>query len=108
MEEKNSGFFAKLSNITGVPIPDIVSTPILLLLVVSVGGWLIGPILYSRGNEIGRYLVWTFFGTMGVTELAHFIFPLFLPESYGYFPGMLSVVVLAPMAWYSMYQISRS
>ncbi len=107
VEEKVSGFFARLSEITGVPIPEIVSFSIILLLVASVGAWLLGPYLYSRGLAFGQYLVWTFFASMGITELAHFVIPLLTPEPYGYFPGMLSVVVLAPAAWYSMWIITR-
>jgi len=37
-----------------------------------------------------------FYTAMGITELAHFFFPFFSAEPYGYFPGMASVVILAP------------
>lgn len=46
------------------------------------------------------------FTAMGVTELAHFAFPLFVAEPNGYFPGMASVVVLAPVAWWGMWRLS--
>lgn len=107
VEEKVFGFFAKLSELTGVPVPEIASPPIVLLLVMSVGAWFLGPLLYSRGHAFGHYLVWTFFASMGITELAHFVLPLFAPEPYGYFPGMLSVIPLAPVAWYSMWSLTR-
>jgi len=44
---------------------------------------------------------------MGITELAHFVFPSFTNKAYGYFPGMASVVLLAPVAWWGMYRLSR-
>ena len=72
VEEKVSGFFATLADMTGVPIPEIVSVPIILLLLFSVLGWLIGPILYKRNISFGYYLVWTFFASMGITELPPF------------------------------------
>lgn len=107
VEEKISGFFAVLSEITGVAIPQIGSVPVILLLSVSVGAWLAGPFFFSRGYEFGRYLVWTFFASMGITELAHFVFPFFTPQPYGYFPGMLTVIVLGPVAWYSMWRLTK-
>lgn len=107
IEEKKSGFFMKLSEMTGVPIPEITSAPIIILLIISVGAWLLGPFLYSRGHEIGKYLVWTFFASMGVTELAHFVLPLFVVGPYGYFPGMLSVLALAPVSWIAMWKMSH-
>lgn len=107
VEEKVSGFFDELARMTGVPIPEIVSAPIILLVLISVGAWIIGPWLASKGSAFGSYLVWTFFASMGITELAHFILPFFRDEAYGYFPGMLSVVALAPVAWYGIYKFSN-
>lgn len=49
-----------------------------------------------------------FFASMEITELGQFVFPFFTQEPYGYFPGMLSVFLLAPMAWYSMWSLSRN
>ncbi len=107
VEEKVSGFFDELAEMTGVPVPDIVSIPIILLVLISVGAWIIGPWLASNGYAFGIYLVWTFFASMGITELAHFVLPFFRDEPYGYFPGMLSVLVLAPVAWYGIYKFSN-
>jgi hypothetical protein len=107
VEEKVSGFFDVLAEMTGVSKPEVVSLPIILLLILSVGAWLFGPFLASRENQTGKYLVWTFFASMGITELAHFIFPLFRDVPYGYFPGMISVIFLAPVAWYGIYKYSR-
>lgn len=107
LEEKVMGFFDRLSEITGVDTPAITSVPVVLLVLLSVGAWLAIPFLVKRGNETGYYLAWTFFAAMGITELAHFIFPLFTHEPYGYFPGMASVILLAPCAWWGMYRLSR-
>lgn len=107
IEEKVFGFFDKLSDITGVPVPEITSVPIILLVLTSVGAWLSVPFLYARGYAFGYYLAWTFFAAMGITELAHFIFPFFTNEGYGYFPGMASVFILAPFAWWGMYRLTR-
>lgn len=106
-EEKMMGFFAKLSLITGVPTPDIVSFPIIMLVLTSVGAWLSVPILVKRGHPFGYYLAWTFFAALGITELAHFLFPLFTNDPYGYFPGMASVIPMAPFAWYGMYRLVK-
>ena len=108
IEEKVSGFFAALSNITKVPVPEITSIPVILLVLISVGAWLLVPFLINRGYAFGYYLAWTFFAAMGITELAHFIFPFFTPAPYGYFPGMLSVLLLAPVAWRGMWRLSRT
>ncbi|WP_206110744.1 hypothetical protein [Pannonibacter phragmitetus] len=59
----------------------------------------------ARGYAFGHYLAWTFFVSMGVIELAHFVFPLFGGRSYGYFPGMATVVLLAPVAWWGIYRM---
>ncbi len=106
VEEKMMGFFARLSEITHVPTPEIDSVPVILLVVLSVGAWLAIPVLVRRGHAFGYYLAWTFFAALGITELAHFIFPFFTDEPYSYFPGMASVVVLAPIAWWGMYRLS--
>lgn len=107
VEERVSGFFAVLSDITGVAVPEILSFPIILLLIVLIGVWILGPRLYQRGYEFGHYLVWTFFASMGITELAHFVLPLFTQAPYGYFPGMVSVFFLAPVAWFAMWRLTQ-
>lgn len=107
VEEKVMGFFARLAEITGVSTPKITSLPVILLVLASVGAWLAIPVLASRNYAFGYYLAWTFFASMGVTELAHFIFPLFTNSPYGYFPGMATVLVLAPFAWWGMYRMLK-
>ena len=105
-EEHYHGFFPALSKITGVPVPETNSIGVYLLYAAA-AAWLLIPLLVSRGYQFGYYLAWTFFTSMGVTELAHFVFPFFTSDPYGYFPGMGSVFFLAPVAWAGMYQLSR-
>lgn len=105
VEEKLCHFFDRLAEITNTPTPEITSIPVILLIITSVGAWLMVPFLTKRGYAFGYYLAWTFFAAMGITELAHFIFPFFTNESYGYFPGMGSVFILAPAAWWGMYRL---
>ena len=66
--------------------------------------WLLIPYLLRRGHELGYYLVASFFMSMGTTELAHFAFPLWIDRPYGYFPGMFSVILLAPTAWWGLWR----
>lgn len=106
LEERFLGFFPALSEITGVPVPESGSFLAILLYMFAVA-WLLIPFLVGRAHQFGYYLAWTFFTAMGVTELAHFIFPFFSAKTYGYFPGMASVVVLAPVAWWGMWRLSR-
>lgn len=106
VEERKMNFFPALSEITGVPVPEITSLPAILLLVLA-AVWLAIPFLIWTRYEIGYYLAWTFFASMGITELAHFALPLLTDKPYGYFPGMATVVFLAPAAWWGMYKLSR-
>ncbi|WP_113961056.1 hypothetical protein [Roseimicrobium gellanilyticum] len=66
------------------------------------GGWLLIPLLLKRRIEFGYFLAWTYFTAMAITELAYFIFPFFSGREHGYFPRILSVVALAPAAWWGM------
>jgi hypothetical protein len=107
LEEYLFGFFDRLSAITGVQKPEIASWEVVLLLLLSVGAWLLIPWATGRGYRFGTYLAWTFFAAMGITELAHFVvFPWFAPTLFAYFPGMASVVLLAPVAWWGMWRLA--
>ncbi len=106
MEERYFNFFPALSKITGVPVPETNSW-LGYLLYAFAGAWLLIPYLVGRGYPFGYYLAWTFFTSMGITELAHFVFPFFTKEPYGYFPGMASVVGLAPLAWWGLHRLAR-
>ena len=108
VEEKLLGFFKRLAEITAQPTPAITSWTVVLLVVMSVGAWLLVPILMKRGLQLGNYLAWTFFASLGITELAHFILPLFSEQPYGYFPGMATVLFLAPCAWWGMARLSST
>lgn len=108
VEENRTGFFEVVSvRITGTPVPDVSFGLIFALLIIPVGAWLAIPILFRRNQEFGRFLAWTFFASMGITELAHFIMPMLANEPFGYFPGMASVIVLAPVAWWGMWRLFR-
>jgi hypothetical protein len=45
---------------------------------------------------------------MGITELAHFVFPFFRAAPHGYFPGMLTVLALAPAAGWGVRKLATS
>lgn len=108
VEENVFEFQKELSKITSVPVPEVTSLPLILLVLGSVGGWLMIPTLLKRRSMYGHYLACTFFFSMGIVELAHFIFPLFKQGPYGYFPGMASVIVLAPAAWWGIIRLARN
>ena len=106
LEERYMDFFPALSKITDVPVPDTSSILVYLLYAIALT-WILIPFLVKRKFAFGYFLAWTFFTAMGVTELAHFFFPLFTTEPYGYFPGMASVILLAPAAWWGLYRLSN-
>jgi len=105
-EERHFEFFPALARITGKPVPQPDSFLAVMLYALA-GAWLLVPYLVKKEASFGYYLAWTFFTSMGVIELAHFAFPFFTPERYGYFPGMASVVLLAPAAWWGMRNLVR-
>ncbi|HRF07455.1 MAG TPA: hypothetical protein PL193_02245 [Xanthobacteraceae bacterium] len=108
VEENRSGFFARLAEVSGVPTPSLASPALVLLVVISVGAWLAIPALLKRGHALGQYFAWTFFASMGFTELAHIlVFPFFTDTPLAYFPGMASVFALAPVAWWGMWRLYR-
>lgn len=106
IEENVFKFQEELAKITGNPIPKLTDPALIILVLCSVGGWLAIPYLLKRRYSFGYYLAWTFFASMGITELAHFVFPLLQNKPYSYFPGMASVIVLAPTAWWGMKRLS--
>lgn len=108
VEERFSGFFEALAKLTGTPTPPILSWPVILLVAASVGAWLLVLPLLKRGRPFGAYLAWTFFTALGVTELFHFVFPVIAFGRLQYFPGMASVLVLAPVAWWGMSRLAQA
>jgi len=108
VEENRMGFFPFLAEVTGEATPKVSSVPLLLLLALSVGAWLLVPVLMVRGLPFGRYLAWTFFASIGITELAHFVvFPWFRDSGVDYVPGMWTVIALPPVAWLGMWRLAR-
>lgn len=105
-EERLSGFFPALAKLTGIPVSEELNALGIILYALS-AAWLLIPFLMNRGIAFGQYLAWTFFCSMGITELAHFIFPLFTNTPYAYFPGMVSVLGLAPAAWWGMWSLRQ-
>lgn len=103
-EERRMDFFPALSRITGEPMPSTDSVFVFLLYAFA-GAWLLIPPLVFRKFEFGYFLAWTFFASMGIIELAHFIFPLLTEGSYGYFPGMASAAVIVPSGWWGMWRL---
>lgn len=107
VEERERNFFPALTELTGTPAPDPGSLPAILLYGIA-SIWLLVPVLIWKQYAFGYYLAWTFFASMGISELAHFVFPLFRDQPYAYFPGMWSVIPLAPLAWWGMLSMSRN
>lgn len=106
LEENRAGFFEAVSTkITGIPVPEVSVGLIVGLL--PIGAWLAIPPLVHRHYEFGSFLAWTFFASMGLTELAHFIVPLLAGHTYSYFPGMVSALLLAPLAWWGMWRLKN-
>lgn len=108
VEENQTRFFEAVSDrITHTPMPEVTFSLIVSLLIIPVGAWLAIPILIKHEHDFGYFFAWTFFASMGITELAHFGLPLLIHEPYSYFPGMASVIVLAPLAWWGMSRLMR-
>ena len=109
VEEYVSRFFDTLAGITGTPTPEIASWPVVLLVLLSVGGWIAMPFLVMRRMAFGYYLAWTAFAAFGITELAHIvILPFLTGRPFGYFPGMATVFLLAPVAWWGMVKLATA
>lgn len=106
VEEREMDFFPALSTLTGVPVPEQ-GSPLAILLYVLSAAWLLIPVLMKPGG-FGHYLAWTFFISMGGIELAHFVFPLFTGEEYGYFPGLATAAMLAPAGWWGAYRLAKA
>lgn len=100
-------FEAVARQITGSALPEVSFGMILALLVIPLGAWLAIPLLVRRDHEIGRFLAWTFFASMALTEAAHFAMPALAQEPYGYFPGMMSALLLVPLGFWGMWRLAR-
>lgn len=103
VEENRMAFFASVaSQITGDPVPNITVGLIVALLILPLGAWLMVPWFVKRVHPFGYYLAYSFFASMGFTELAHFVLPFLTNDTYGYFPGMASAILLAPLGWWGL------
>lgn len=109
VEERHMKFFEAVSDLTGLVVPSVTSWAVILMVGVGFLPWLFIPVAMRNSNPFGQYLAWTFFASMGVSELAHFlIFPFLVDGPYRYFPGMGSVLLLAPTAWWGMKRLVSS
>lgn len=106
LEERYLDFFPALSRLTGAPMPDTGSIWVGLLYAFA-AAWLLIPWLVGRGVAFGHFLAWTFFASMGVTELAHFVFPFLVEGSPRYFPGLATAALLAPAGWWGLWRMAR-
>ena len=107
-EENRTQFFDVVSSqITGTPPPVLSFGLVLALLIVPLVAWLAIPWLMGRTPEFGRFLAWTFFTSMGLTELAHFAMPVLAGQPYGYFPGMASALLLVPLGVWGMWRLAH-
>lgn len=107
LEERHLGFFPALAKLPGVAMPDA-SSPLAYFLYGLASAWLLVPFLFGKGARVGEYLAWSFFAAMGVTEVAHFVFPFFDDQAgYNYFPGMASALGLVPLAWWGLWQLGN-
>lgn len=108
VEENRMKFFEVVSEkITGGTVPEFSAGLVIGLLILPIGAWLLVPPLLKSRNELGYYSFWTLFASMGITELTHFFLPFLTNEPYGYFPGMASVAILAPLAWWGMWRLLK-
>lgn len=108
VEENRMHFQQVTSDLTGVQVPDPASFAVIMLLLIGVLPWLFIPWLYRKAPWFASYQAATLFASMGLTELAHFlVFPFMKDGPYAYYPGMLSVVLLAPLAWWGWFRLYR-
>ncbi|MBX9768440.1 MAG: hypothetical protein K2X47_14295 [Bdellovibrionales bacterium] len=107
VEENKMKFFEVLGEkVTGIPVPEVTPTLVIGLLILPLGAWVSIPYLVKRNSPLGYYLAWTYFMSFGVVELAHFAFPLLTEEPYGYFPGMFSAALLAPVGLWGLRRLT--
>lgn len=104
LEENLFAFHDMLSALTGVTSPGW-TLSIVILMVFSIGIWVIAPFLIKRGHALGWFFAWTFFGAMGLSEMAHFVFPFLTGYGYEYHGGLVTAVFLVPAGWWGMWRL---
>lgn len=102
VEENLLGFHEMLSEVTGVTSPGW-TISIVVLMILSIGIWIGAPLLMQERQRLGWFFAWTFFSAMGISELAHFVFPVLTPGGYEYHGGMLTAALLVPAGWWGMW-----
>ncbi|MBS1580826.1 MAG: hypothetical protein JST66_01365 [Bacteroidetes bacterium] len=108
VEENRTRFQDVVATLTGMPVPELTSPALLGLLLLGVLPWLLVPLLWRRTPAWSAYFAWTFFASMGITELAHFlVFPFLGDDTYSYFPGMATALPLIVAGWWGMRRMFR-
>lgn len=103
-DEEVSEFVPAMEELTGSTAAAVTS-PVSIVLVVLSLVWMLSPLLMKYGYAFGFYGAWTLFAGFGIIELAHFVFPLLTPDSYGYFPGMITAPLIAAVGWWGMWRL---
>lgn len=103
-EEGVAGFVPAIEELGGTTAVSATHPWSLALVVLSLI-WFLSPLLIRRGYAFGHYGAWTLFTAFGILELAHFVFPLFTPEPYGYFPGMWTAPLIVATGWWGLWRM---
>jgi len=103
-EEEIAAFVPALEEL-GADMAVSVTHPWSLTLVALSLIWFLSPLLIKRGIAFGHYAAWTIFTSFGILELAHFVFPFFTPEPYGYFPGMWTAPLIVATGWWGLWRM---
>ena len=77
VEENIFKFQEKLAEITGTLVPEVTQPTLILLVVASVGAWLLIPAMLKRGYDFAYYLAWTFFFSDGNYRTGPLYFTVF-------------------------------
>ena len=105
-EEGVAGFVPAMEELGG-DVAVSVTHPLSIALVALSLFWFLSPLLIKRGFAFGHYGAWTLFTAFGILELAHYAFPLFTPEPYGYFPGMWTAPLIVAAGFWGISRMWR-
>jgi hypothetical protein len=106
IDEEVSRFVPAMEELTGRQAVDVAS-PVSIVLVVLALAWMLSPLLLRTGHPLGHFGAWSVFAAFGLVEPWHFLFPLFSPDPYGYFPGMITAPIIAAAGWWGMWRMWR-
>jgi hypothetical protein len=104
IDEEVSAFVPAIEELNGRQAAAATS-PISILIVVLTLAWILSPLLLRTGHPLGHFGAWSLFAAFGLVEPWHFVFPLFTPEPYGYFPGMVTAPIIIAAAWWGMWRM---